>query len=240
MRILSCIAGIGLSLGIVFLGLAFSTAVMSRDFEGRAPAFQSQDRKEWVWDGGDRVRIGVPGVVHYQAGASPRVIVRGSPALLKRVRFQDGELDLDNDWFGGSHGERLEITLVGMALRDIGISGSARMELGEIHQKDLKVSISGSGRFNAIGSADTLSVRVSGSGTCDVGKLAASRLDVHISGSGRVEAGAPQSADVSISGSGHLRFAAMPKEISSHISGSGRISDASGQVISRRYHRERA
>ena len=122
-----------------------------------------------MWDGGDRVRIAVPGTVHYQAGGTPRVIVRGPKDLLERVRFQDGELDLDNDWFGGSHGERLDITLVGMTLRDIGISGSARMELGEIHQNDLKVSISGSGRFNAIGSADNLSVRVSGSDRKSVG-----------------------------------------------------------------------
>jgi autotransporter translocation and assembly factor TamB len=241
MKALRWIASIGLSLGLIFLALAFITTTgMSRDFTGRAPTAQSEGRLEWTWDGGDRARIGVPGTVHYQAGGAPRVTVRGPADLLKRVRFQDGELTLEQDWFdGGSHGERLDITLTGMTLRDIGIAGSARMDMGEIHQNDLKVSISGSGRFNASGSADDLSLRVSGSGGCDVGALAARAVRVDISGSGHVAAASPQSAEVSISGSGQLRFAAIPRDISSHISGSGRISDARGQVITRRYHRER-
>jgi hypothetical protein len=239
MTILKWIASVGLSLGVIFLGLAAVTTVsMSRDFTGRTPTAQSEDRMEWAWDGGDRVKIAVPGTVHYQPGGSPKVVVRGPSDLLRRVRFQDGELSMDWDWFD-AHGERLDVTLSGMTLRDIGISGSARMDMGQIRQNDLKVSISGSGRFNASGSADDLSVHVSGSGQCDVGTLTARSVNVHISGSGSVEVGSPQRADVSISGSGQLRFAAMPKDISSHISGSGRISDASGQVITRRYHRER-
>ena len=240
MKILSWIAGIGLSLGVVFLALAFSTAGISRDFTSRAPSSQQAGQKEWNWDGGDHVRIAVPGTVHYQPGGTPKVIVRGPADLMDRVRFGDGELRLDDDWFdGGSHGERLDVTLVGMTLRDIGLSGSARMDMGTIHQNELQLSISGSGHFNANGSADRLSVHVSGSGGAELSGLTTHAVDVHISGSGRVEAASPESADVHISGSGQLRLAAIPKDISSHISGSGRISDAGGQVITRRYHRER-
>lgn len=241
MNMLKWIASVGLSLGVIFLAMAaVTTAGMSRDFAGRAPTTQGRNQLEWSWDGGDRARIAVPGTVHYQPGGSPKVIVRGPADLLDRVRFQDGELRLDRDWFDSwNNNEDLDVTLVGMTLHDIGLSGSAHMDMGQIRQNDLKVSISGSGRFNASGSADELSVHVSGSGRCDLGALTAHSIEVHISGSGSVEAASPESADVSISGSGQLRFAAMPKDISSHISGSGRISDASGQVITRRSHRER-
>ena len=236
MKILSWIGGVGLSLSVVFMMLAFSTASMSLDFSGEKPAVKTADRLEWAWDGGERARIGGPSTVHYQPGGSPRIVVRGPARLLDRVRFRDGELQLDQDLFGNfdTMGDRLDITITGVKLRDIGLSGSTRMDMGEIRQDDLKVSISGSGRFNASGSADNLSVRVSGSGTCDVGTLAVHTANVAISGSGRVDSASPQSADVSISGSGRLHFAAIPRDISSHISGSGRISDDSGQEIDRR------
>jgi hypothetical protein len=241
MKILSWIAGIGLSLGVVFLALAFSTASMGDDFSGEKPAVKTADRLEWAWDGGDRVAIGVPASVHYQAGGSPRVIVTGPADLLDRVRFYDGELELHQDLFGdgGGHGERLDVTLTGMTLHRVSLAGSADMDMGVIHQDALRLSIAGSGRFTASGNADDLSLNIAGSGSAQLDKLETHSMRVDIAGSGRVDAGSPQSARASIMGSGRLTFAAMPKDLTSHVAGSGRISDASGLVIDHDSERHR-
>ena len=242
MKVLGWIAGVGLSLGVVLLALAFSTAGMGNDFSGKAPAVKTAGRLEWAWDGSDRVEIAAPATVHYQAGGTPRVIVQGPADLLDRVRFRDGELKLEQDLFGdsGGHGERLDVTLTGMTLHRVNLAGSGDMDMGEIHQDQLRLSIAGSASFSASGNADDLSLDIAGSGQCHLTKLETRTMRVDIAGSGQVDAASPQSARVSIMGSGRLRFAAMPREISSHIAGSGRISDASGQIVDRHRRRERS
>jgi hypothetical protein len=108
------------------------------------------------------------------------------------------------------------------------------MDMGEIHQDALRLSIAGNGSFNASGNADDLTLNVAGSGDYHLGKLAARTMRVSIAGSGHIDAASPSSARINIVGSGQVRFDNMPKDISTSIIGSGRISDASGRVIDRR------
>jgi hypothetical protein len=240
MKFLSWIAGIGFTLSFVFIAFAFGTAGIGATFSGDTPALKTTGRLEWAWDGGDRIGIGVPATVHYQSGGTPRVIVRGPADLLQRVRFENGNLDLQQDFFGdfGGRGESLDVTLTGMTLHRVGLSGHVVMDMGEIHQDSLQISISGHGTVDASGNADDLSLNISGSGAYHLAKLAAHSVRVGISGSGHVDTSSPASAQVSISGSGDVHFIAMPKDISSHISGSGRISDDNGQVIDSHRHIE--
>jgi hypothetical protein len=213
---------------------AFGVA-LADDFDGEAPAVKTADRLEWAWDGGDHAEIALPATVHYQASGTPRVIVRGPADLLDRVRFQDGELKLKERLFGNNstNGERLDVTITGVKLREVGLAGRVDMDMGEIHQDELRLSIAGKGTFNASGNADDLSLHIAGSGDYELGKLAARSIRVDIAGSGQINAASPASAHISIVGSGQVRFATMPKDISTNIIGSGRISDADGHVIDR-------
>ena len=205
-------------------------------FEGKTPAVKTADRVEWAWDGGDKAAIAVPATVHYQASGSPRIIVRGPADLIDRVRFQDGELKMQWRLFGdnrNNNGETLDVTITGAKLRNVALAGKVDMDMGEIHQDTLRLSIAGKGSFNASGSADNLELHVAGSGDYHLGKLAAHTMRVDIAGSGHVDAASPSSARINIVGSGQVNFVAMPKDISTNIIGSGRISDASGRVIDR-------
>jgi hypothetical protein len=225
----------------IFLGTSAVMAICvigasrADDFSGEKPAVQTADRVEWAWDGGDRAGIAVPATVHYQAGGQPRVIVRGPADLLKRVRYDHGELGLERTLFDWNTGdEKLDVTLTGMTLHKVGLAGRVDLDMGEIHQDRLDLSIAGRGTVAASGSADDLSVRISGSGDYQLGKLAAKSLEVRIAGSGQVAAASADHARVSISGSGDVHFAsAMPKDISTSITGSGSVSDAEGRVIGR-------
>ena len=235
---------------IAGLGLCLIGPALADDFfEGRTPAVKTADLVEWAWDGGDKAEIAVPSIVHYQAGGTPRVVVRGPADLIDRVRFQDGELKMQYRLFGDNNynnkSERLDITITGVKLRNVGLAGKVDMDMGEIHQDALRLSIAGSGSFNASGSADDLDLHVAGSGDYHLGKLAAHSMRVDIAGSGHVDAASPSSARINIVGSGQVSFVAMPKDISTNIIGSGRISDANGHVIDRHFgsrddrHRER-
>ena len=219
----------------ILVSVSAGSVALGDDFEGNAPAVKTADRVEWAWDGGDKAEIAVPATVHYQASGTPRVIVRGPADLIDRVRFQDGELKMQWKLFGDNenNGERLDVTITGVELRQVGLAGRVDMDMGEIHQDELQLSIAGSGRFDASGSADNLSLHVAGSGDYRLGKLAARSVRVDIAGSGHVDTTSPQSARVSIVGSGEVHFVAMPADISTNIIGSGRISDASGRVIDR-------
>ena len=210
-------------------------AALGDEFDGVAPALKTADRVEWAWDGGDRAEIAVPATVHYQAGGTPRVIVAGRRIFWTGCVFQDGELKLKENLFGDNdtHGEKLDVTLTGMKLQKVELAGRVDMDMGEIHQDQLQLSIAGRGSLNASGNADDLTVHIAGSGDYQLGKLAARSIRVDIAGSGQVEAASPATARINIVGSGQVRFAAMPKDISTNIIGSGRISDADGHVIDR-------
>jgi hypothetical protein len=221
---------------LLFSPILAAPALGESFFEGEKPAVQTADRLEWVWDGGDHFGIGGSAIVHYQPGGSPRIIVRGPADLLSHVRFDHGELRMDDSFFGFHFSdEKLDVTLTGMTLHKVGVAGSGAIHMGEIHQDRLSLSIAGSGSFDASGKVDDLSTHIAGSGRGDLSKLASNSLTTNIAGSGKLDAGTTQKANISISGSGEIHFAgAMPEDIQTHISGSGRVSDAEGREIGRR------
>ena len=95
-----------------------------------------------------------------------------------------------------------------------------------VSQPDLDLRISGSGTVRAQGSVDQATIKVSGSGEARLGDLAMKQLTVDISGSGKVEAAPKDTADVRISGSGDVKLLSRPANLTSKVSGSGRISQA--------------
>jgi hypothetical protein len=236
-------------------GVCAIGAALADDFDGEKPAVQTADRLEWAWDGGDRLGVAVPGTVHYSQGGAPRVIVRGPADLLKRVRYDHGELELEHSLFNWDSGnEKLDITVTGTTLRKVGIAGSADVQMGEVHQDRLALSIAGSGSFEGSGKVDDLSLHIAGSGNVHLGKMTSGKLEAHISGNGNLETGASGDLDaeisgsggletgaadharISISGSGDVHFAAaMPQDISVHVSGSGTVTDSNGRIIGGRY-----
>ena len=80
------------------------------------------------------------------------------------------------------------------------------------------------GTARAQGSVDQATIKLSGSGEAKLGDLAMKQLKVDISGSGKVEAAPKDSADVRISGSGDVKLLSRPANLTSKVSGSGRIS----------------
>ena len=96
-----------------------------------------------------------------------------------------------------------------------------------VNQPDLTFKISGSGTVRAQGTVDHATINVAGSGDARLADLAMKELTAKISGSGKIEAAPKDAADIHISGSGDVRLLSRPARLSSHVAGSGRITQAS-------------
>jgi hypothetical protein len=212
--------------------LCFSTApASSAYFRDRAsyrdPAVTQPGRMEWAWDGGKKLAVGVPAIVHYSEQGAPRVVITGPDEMLRQVRFGDGTITLENDNdFSWNH-DRLDITVTGVALNDFVVSGSSKMLLGKLQRDSLSILVSGSGSAEVDATVkNDANLQVSGSGHIAFGSLQAQHLQARISGSGAIDgAGHADTLDLNMSGSGHFGDITSSRADVT-ISGSGRASIA--------------
>jgi hypothetical protein len=233
-RGLAWIAAVGLGGGIILIAIAYSLA--GRDFvreaawrgvlgdtcretDAKADNVNPSERR-WAWNGGDSVDIALPGTVRFRAGEGSDVIARGSPGMLAHVDVQGGKISSRCWRFGGSE---LEVVLPGRAFHRINISGSAKLSMAGLAQRDLELRVTGSGEVAAAGAVDHVTVSLTGSGNARLGDVVMKKLTAHITGSGDIEAAPTDVADIKISGSGDVRLRGHPATLRSHISGSGRI-----------------
>jgi len=174
------------------------------------------------WDGSDEVSLNVPGRARYTPNGDNQMHVSGDPDAVARVRVRGGRIELDcrsGNW--GDHA--LEITLPGKRFDKFSIAGSGKLQLENLDQRDLRVSIAGSGSITANGKADDVEISIKGSGDADLGKVQADDAKVEIFGSGNADIAPRGEAEIHIFGSGDVNLHTTPRNVETHIAGSGRI-----------------
>jgi len=113
-------------------------------------------------------------------------------------------------------------TITVPVLVGVSISGSGDVTATGLSGDTFIASISGSGDIRPTGEADALDVSISGSGGFHGENLAVADAEVDVSGSGLAVINASESLDVSIGGSGDVRYLGDPV-ITQSISGSGSV-----------------
>ena len=108
----------------------------------------------------------------------------------------------------------------------LSIGGSGNMDLDQITAREAKANIGGSGTIRAKGAIDDLTIGIGGSGRADFGAVTSSRANVRIGGHGDVDIAPTDVAKISIGGSGDVTLHSNPKELDTHIGGSGQIHHA--------------
>lgn len=103
------------------------------------------------------------------------------------------------------------------------IGGSGTMDFDQITAREAKANIGGSGTIRAKGAIDDIRIGIGGSGRADFGAVTAKSADVHIGGHGDVDIAPTEVAKISIGGSGDVTLHSNPKELDTHIGGSGQI-----------------
>lgn len=217
---------------LVCLGLSFFSVLAASeifaegfDFTPSMPAVDQPGHKEWIWDGGRSLGLGVPAILHYRRGGPARIVITGPEELLRHVRVGDGRIESDHDWSWHSldGGDRLDITVSGVPLDHVSLAGGGKLLLGHLEQDTFSIDIGGSGTASAEGKVDHLRVNIGGSGKVEFAQLASADARVTIAGSGDVAVAPANQADVTIAGSGEVRLQTKPAHLHSAIIGSGRI-----------------
>lgn len=174
------------------------------------------------WDGSDHVGLSVGGHASYTPGTDNKVHASGDPQILAHLRVRDGNIELDcNGWHNDA--SNLTIVLPGQEFKKFGIAGHGNLSLQKLDQPMIKVSIAGSGSIKADGKVEHADVHIAGSGDIDMGQVATKVTTVHIAGSGNTDIAPSDEADIHIAGSGDVNLHTSPRQLETHVSGSGRI-----------------
>ena len=211
---------------VLFLvSLLWAPLAQARSWDGftpREPSLKQSGHWEWAWDGNNGLGIEVPATVHYVPTGPARIVITGPDDMLEQLAVGQGHIRARcDDCHFGRH--MLDITVSGVTLRDVALSGPGEIALGRLDQDRLNLVISGSGSVSTEGRIDRMELVVSGSGNAKLGKMAMQQADIHVSGSGWVGAeGRIDRVELAISGSGKAQLGGVAvRQASIHISGSG-------------------
>ena len=103
-------------------------------------------------------------------------------------------------------------------------SGTVSIDASGFNGGDLSVETSGVGSITLNGRVDSFKAALSGVGTLDADALAADRVDTHLSGVGSAHVRAEKSLRANVSGVGSLSWTGAATDVSTHVSGIGRVS----------------
>lgn len=164
-----------------------------------------------------KVTYTTPQLTQLHSGGSGHVTVRGlngEPLSVRLggsgvVRLAGEVADLDARVSGSGKIEAGELRARSAGLD---VSGSGGVVLGQVRGDSLRSHISGSGAVQASGTVHTLKVRVSGSGSADLKGLTTDQGDLASSGSGGISATVRQSVFARTSGSGPIRVYGQPAQ----------------------------
>ncbi|KJC36653.1 hypothetical protein UP09_28900 [Bradyrhizobium sp. LTSP885] len=180
------------------------------------------------WLGSDVVKIKIPAQVHYQPSPKPQASVSGDADLISHVRLRDGTLEWDTvewdrlvDCFPAGD---LVVQFAGPAVTAWTLNGSSELDLSDIKQDALRITLHGSGTVTASGEAKEVSLESAGSGRADLGRLVAQKTSVNMKGSADLKL-ADIKQDVlriTMHGSSVVTASGAAREVSLESAGSGR------------------
>jgi len=176
-----------------------------------------------AWGGSDAVKVNIPARVHYQPGPKAQASVSGDAELVGHVRLRDGTLEsdtLDECFPAGA----LAVQITGPAVTAWTLNGSAELDLSDLKQDVLRLTLHGSGKVAASGEVHELSLDAAGSGRAEFGRLVTQQTSAQIRGSGEVVfADIKQEVlRIVMHGSGGVTASGEAREVSLDATGSSR------------------
>lgn len=186
---------------------------------------------DWNWGDDDKITVYIT-VKDIEA-----VAVAGSGDIIGQTQIVSNKLALK---VSGSGSLKADVTVSGDLESDV--SGSGDIEVngtaggfdsdisgsGDV-KASLKISgktdfsIAGSGKITIDGSAKELEIRISGSGNVRAESFEVEKCRIKMAGSGDVSIHVKDDLDVSVAGSGDVRYKGDPKRVNNHSSGSGSV-----------------
>jgi len=124
---------------------------------------------------------------------------------------------------GFSTGQPVKVWVTVPRLLGVDHSGSGSVHAHGIDGERFVARLQGSGSIRLAGRADALAATLDGSGALMAADLVTGSATVDLAGSGTAEVHASEHLGVTITGSGAVRYAGEPEDITRNILGSGTI-----------------
>ena len=142
---------------------------------------------------------------------------------LIKTEVRNGVLVLSTD-SGYTPKSSVVFEVTAKAVRRIENSGTVSIDASGFNGGDFKLEASGVGSATLAGKVDSLKLALSGVGSVDAEGLAADRVVAEMSGVGSGSVRAEKSLKADVSGVGSLTWKGAATEVSTNVSGIGRVS----------------
>lgn len=168
-----------------------------------------------------------PDKVHITQGDKLAISVDGEEAVKSQLRFvlNDGQLGISREKWKSDKAEGVAtVNVVMPAPRKLIMAGSGEIDTATFKGEEANIVVAGSGTITAPATeVGTLKLDIAGSGKVTAGG-SAKKLKTTIAGSGEADFSGlrVENADVTVAGSGNMRFAS-DGEVKASIMGSGSV-----------------
>lgn len=165
--------------------------------------------------------IEAPVELTFTRGDAPALTVEGPTKLIGAMRWEGGRLFLDKQ-APASRGS-LSVRITAPQLPSLNIKGPGQIELRDLRQPTLALTIAGAANVEGKGKVDNLAIDASGAGNLDLENLEAGDAKVNIAGLGNVDLSVTGKLDAAIAGAGSVTLHRKPQVIDTRITGIGSI-----------------
>jgi hypothetical protein len=185
----------------------------------------------WGWGKEDEITvyITVADIEGLSVAGSGDVVVKNrikTDKLSLRVSgsgYLQAETDVKGDLEADVSGSG-DVKISGTAYTfDSSVSGSGDVNANVVCESKSSFGISGSGKILLQGKTQSFNASISGSGSIRGENFSTQTAKIKIAGSGSVDIEVTEELDVTIAGSGDVRYRGNPKKVNSHAGGSGTV-----------------
>lgn len=165
-----------------------------------------------------------PTVIHSRSGATKIIAGRVGQVLSSFSGAMNINMSGDSITINGTNildSEYIEITARQMT--SIELQGSSDVSYENFNQKDLSVSLYGSGDVYLSGTVDDLKISIMSSGDVKGKNLIAKKAKLEVMGSGTIKANVANEVEALVTGSGDIKVTGNPVKQSRRVVGSGSI-----------------
>ena len=189
--------------------------------------------RDLTWPGSEAIHIdNSAAIVTYIQGPAPKFTVTGPKSRIDKLELNGDTLSgSDIRWnFSDNDDAMIHITITSPNTHAFFLSGEENLTLTNYDQDSLDLNVSGASHIRGVGHAKHVSADLSGAGHLDLAALPMDDVKLSISGAGAATVDPRQSADISISGAGHVGLLTRPPTLHSRISGIGSITTPDGKT----------
>ncbi len=170
------------------------------------------------------IRVAIAADVTISQGEPAAATLSGETRVLDKVAFDiTGNQLTIRPSTSFSTQQPLKIELVAPHVEAVALDASGQIEVRDVAESKLTLTINGAGDISANGQVANLTGLISGAGDLKLRRLEAAQADVTVEGAGNVEVTARQRLAATINGSGDIVYFGEPAAVTRNINGAGLI-----------------